>query len=102
MIAFLKEFFEFIKEYKVVGMAVGIIMGLAATALVKSLVENIIMPLITPFVAGGAWKEAVLTMGPFVLKLGAFIGELINFIIIAFAVFLIAKLVIREEKVAKK
>jgi large conductance mechanosensitive channel len=83
-------------------MAVGIIMGIAATALVKSLVDNIIMPIITPFIPGGAWKEAILHLGPIFLKWGAFLGELINFIIIAFAVYLIAKLVIREEKVAKK
>jgi large conductance mechanosensitive channel len=102
MIKFLKEFFEFIKEYKVVGMAVGIIMGLAATALVRSLVDNIIMPIITPFIPGGAWREAVLHLGPIFLKWGAFVGELLNFLIIAFAVFLIAKWIIREEKVAKK
>ncbi len=102
MIKILKEFFEFIKEYKVVGLAVGIVMGLASTALVKSLVDNVIMPLITPFIPGGAWKEAIFSFGPVILKWGAFLGELINFLVIAFVVFLIAKLVIREEKVTKK
>ena len=102
MIKLLKDFFEFIKEYKVVGMAVGIVMGLASTALVKSLVDNIIMPLVTPFIPGGAWKEAIFSFGPFIIKWGAFLGELINFVVIAFAVFMIAKWVIREEKVSKK
>ncbi|NLW76451.1 MAG: large conductance mechanosensitive channel protein MscL, partial [Methanomicrobiales archaeon] len=42
----LAEFFEFLKEYKVVALAVAFIMGVAATALVKSFVDNLIMPII--------------------------------------------------------
>jgi large conductance mechanosensitive channel len=77
-------------------------MGLAATSLVKSLVDNIVMPLITPFIANGAWKEAVWAIRPFVFKWGAFLGEAINFVIIALAVFLIIKIILKEEKVTKK
>ena len=102
MIKILKEFLEFLKEYKVVGLAVGIIIGLASTALVKSLVDNIVMPIITPFIPGGAWQTATFTLGPIVIGWGAFLGALINFIVIASVVFLIAKFVIREEKVTKK
>ncbi len=96
------EFKDFLKEYKVVGLAVAFIMGVAVTALVKSLVSNIIMPIITPFIPGGAWQEATLSLGPIVMKFGAFAGELLNFIIIAFVVFMIAKFVFKEEKVTKK
>jgi large conductance mechanosensitive channel len=96
------EFKDFLKEYKIVGLAVAFIMGVAITALVKSLVDNIIMPIITPFIPGGAWQTASVTLGPIVMKLGAFTGELLNFIIIALVVFFIAKLVLKEEKVSKK
>ncbi|MGV8086637.1 MAG: large conductance mechanosensitive channel protein MscL [Candidatus Woesearchaeota archaeon] len=98
----IREFKEFLHEYKVVGLAVAFIMGVAITALVKSLVDNIIMPIITPFIPGGAWKEATVTLGPVVMKLGAFLGELLNFVIIAFVIFMIAKMVLKEEKVSKK
>ncbi len=98
----MSEFKEFIREYKVVGLAVAFMMGAAATALVKSLVDNIIMPVITPFIPGGAWKTATVALGPIVLGLGAFVGELINFVILAFVVFMIAKMVLKEEKVSKK
>lgn len=98
----LSEFKEFLEEYKVMGIAVGIVMGLATVALVNSLVANIIMPVITPFIPGGAWETATLALGPIVLKWGAFLGALINFIIIAFVVFIIAKKFMREEKVTKK
>ena len=102
MIALLKEFKEFLEEYKVMGIAVGIVMGLATVALVNSLVNNIIMPIITAFIPGGAWETATLTLGPIVLKWGSFLGAAINFVIIAFVVFIIAKKFMHEEKVTKK
>jgi len=95
------EFKEFLKEYKIVGLAVAFIMGFASTALIKSLVDNVVMPLVTPFIPGGAWKTAVLTLGPFVFGWGPFLAELINFIIIAFVVFLVVKLLKRENIVKK-
>jgi large conductance mechanosensitive channel len=99
---FTREFKEFLNEYKVIGLAVAFIMGVAITAVVKSLVDNIVMPIITPFVPGGAWETATVKMGPIVLGLGAFCGAVLNFIIIALVVFMIAKMVLKEEKVSKK
>ena len=96
---FLGEFKEFLYEYKVIPLAIAFIMGIASTALIKSFVDNIIMPLITPFIPGGAWRTATLELGPVVISWGPFLAELINFIIIAFVVFLIAKKVLKEEKV---
>ena len=98
----MSEFMEFLKEYKVIALAVAFIMGAASTTLVKSLVDNIIMPVITPFIPGGGWKTATLSIGPIVLGWGAFLGELINFLILAFVVFMIAKQIMKEEQVAKK
>lgn len=97
----LSEFKEFLYEYKVIPLAIAFIMGIASTALIKSLVDNIIMPIITYFIPGGAWKTATFELGPIVISWGAFLAELIYFIIIAFAVFIIAKKVLREEKVEK-
>lgn len=98
----LSEFKDFLYEYKVIPLAIAFIMGIASTALIKSLVDNVIMPLITPFIPGGAWRTATVELGPVVIGWGAFLAELINFIIIAFVVFLIAKKVLKEEKVEKK
>jgi large conductance mechanosensitive channel len=98
----LKEFKEFLKEYKVVPLAIAFIMGVAATALIQSVVNNLIMPLITPFIPGGAWQTAVLKLGPIVIGWGALVGAIINFVIIAFVVFMIAKYLFKEEKVTKK
>ena len=96
------EFNEFLREYKVMALAVAFIIGMAATALVQSLVNNVIMPIVTYFIPGGEWQEAVWNIGPIVISWGAFLAATINFIIIAFVVFMIAKQVMKEEKVAKK
>jgi large conductance mechanosensitive channel len=102
MLSVVHEFKDFLKEYKIVGLAIAFIMGAAATDLVKSLVNNIVMPLITPFVPGGAWQTATFHMGPIVIGWGAFLSALINFIILAFVIFMIAKFIFKEEKVSKK
>ncbi|MDI6714263.1 MAG: MscL family protein [Thermodesulfovibrio sp.] len=96
-----KDFLGFLKEYKVIALAIAFIMGSASTALVKSLVENIIMPIITPFIPGGEWKTAKFSIGPIVIGWGAFLGECINFTIIAFVVFMIAKKIMKSQKVEK-
>ena len=97
-----REFKEFLNEYKVIGLAIAFIIGVAITALITSLVNNIIMPIITPFIPGGAWQTATVRLGPIVLGLGAFGGALLNFIIIALVVFMIAKMVLKEDKVVKR
>ncbi|MEM4239773.1 MAG: MscL family protein [Candidatus Woesearchaeota archaeon] len=102
MLRVVHEFKDFLKEYKIVGLAIAFIMGAAATELVKSLVNNVIMPIITPFIPGGGWQTATFKMGPIVISWGAFLSSLIYFIILAFVIFLIAKFVFREEKVTKK
>jgi len=98
----LSEFSDFLKEYKVVGLAVAFIMGAAVNDLVKSLVNNIIMPLIEPLLPAGGWQTATAAIGPFSFGWGAFLAAFINFVIIALVVFMIAKKVLGEEKVTQK
>jgi len=98
----ISEFKDFLTEYKVIGLAIAFIMGAAATELVKSLVSNIIMPLIAPLMPAGDWQITAVDVGPFKFLLGAFLASLINFVIIAFVIFLMAKFIMKEEKVTKK
>lgn len=93
---------DFLKEYKVIAIAIAFIMGFAATTLVQSLVNNVIMPIITPFIPGGNWQAATFSIGPIVIGWGAFLSAVINFVIIALVVFIIAKKVMKEGKVTKK
>jgi len=98
----ISEFMEFLREYKVIGLAIAFIIGAAATTLVKSLVGNIVMPVITPFIPGGEWKTAKLIIGSIEISWGAFLSDLIYFIIIALIVFIAAKKLFKAEKVTKK
>jgi large conductance mechanosensitive channel len=98
----MKDFLEFLNEYKVVGLAVAFIMGVATNNLVKSLVDNMVMPLVNPLLPGGGWETYTLVLGPFQLGVGPFLASLLNFLIIALVVFVIIKKVPKVGKTAKK
>ena len=102
----LKEFRDFIAKGNVMDMAVGIIVGAAFTAIVTSLVDDLINPIISLFMGGidfGGMKLA-LGDGPDAASFnyGSFINALINFLIIAFVVFMLVKLVNRVKDAAAK
>jgi len=82
------EFLQFIKKYKILGLASAFILGLAVNALILSLAEDIITPIIGLVVPGFGTLDTWY-IGPF--GLGQFIAALINFIIIALIIFLIVK-----------
>lgn len=89
----LKEFKEFISRGNVLDLAVGVIIGSAFTAIVTSLVENLINPLIGIFLGKIDLSNLVFSIGDAHFKFGAFLNSIINFLIIAFVVFLIVKAV---------
>jgi len=93
-----KEFREFIMRGNVLDLAVGIIIGAAFTAIVTSLVNDVIMPVIGLITAGIDFSAIVITLreasgdNPAVtINIGAFINAIIQFVIVAFVVFLIVK-----------
>lgn len=90
--ALLKEFKEFALKGNVLDLAIGVIIGAAFGAIVKSLVEDIITPLIlTPLLETAGLKDIEdLTWGAGV-KYGMFISNILSFLIVAFALFLIVK-----------
>jgi large conductance mechanosensitive channel len=82
------EFLQFIKKYKVLGLASAFILGLAVNALIMALAEEIITPIIGLVVPGFDTLETWYILG---FGVGKFIAAVINFIIIAFIIFLIVK-----------
>jgi large conductance mechanosensitive channel len=94
----IKEFKEFAMRGNVVDMAVGIVIGAAFGAIVKSLVADVIMPPIGLLLGGMDFsnlsfviKEATETAEAVVIKYGVFINTVIEFIIVAFAIFMVIK-----------
>ena len=87
----ISEFKNFISRGNVVDLAVGVIIGAAFTAVVKSFTENLISPLLGVFLGKVDFSKIVLTIGSAQFKVGTFINDIINFLIIAFVVFLMIK-----------
>ena len=98
----MSEFLAFLKQYGVIGLAIAVVIGGKANALVTALVDGVLMPIVTFFLPGGTWRTATLDVGPVHLLLGPVLGTGIDFLIVAWLVFWFAKVVLREETVAKK
>jgi large conductance mechanosensitive channel len=92
------EFMKFLKEYGVIGLAIGVIIGGKAGELVKTVVDGLLMPIVGMVLPSGDWQKLV--VGPF--QVGIVLAALINFVIVAFLVFMFSKKVLKEESVSKK
>jgi large conductance mechanosensitive channel len=112
--AVIKEFKEFIMRGNVLDLAVAVIIGAAFGAVITSLVSDVIMPPIGLMTGGMDFKDmfvalnnqsypnlaAAKTAGAPVIAYGAFLNTVINFLIVAFAIFLLVKQVNRFKKPA--
>ncbi len=88
---FLKEFEKFILRGNVVDMAVGVIIGAAFQGIVNSLVNDVISPLLG-LVANTDLSYLAFTIRGVEIRYGAFVTAVINFLIMAFVIFLLVKL----------
>ena len=85
------EFIDFLKTFGVIGLAIAFIIGQAASQLVTSFVNDIITPFIGLFLPAGNLNAAKITVGNSTFLVGHLIANIINFLIIAFIVFLAYK-----------
>ena len=97
-----KEFVGFLRQYGVIGLAIAVIIGSKLGDFVKAIVDGILMPIVGAAIPGGDWRAYTFAAGPVKLQLGMVLGATIDFVIVAFVVFWIAKTILREETVAKK
>ena len=92
----IKKFFEEFKAFamrgNVLDMAVGVVIGGAFTAIVTALVEDIINPLIGLFFKAD-FSDVVIGLGGSSIKIGEFVNSIINFLIVAFVLFVVIKFV---------
>jgi large conductance mechanosensitive channel len=87
----LKEFKDFVMRGNVLDLAVAVIIGGAFGKIVGSLVNDIIMPLIGLVMGGVSFADLSFTVGSAVVKYGSFIQTVVDFLVIAFVIFLIVK-----------
>lgn len=97
----MKEFKEFALKGNVMNMAVGVIIGAAFQALVTSLTDNIIKPIIN-CIGGEEIQGSIHLVGDQYINYGAFISAVINFIIMAFVIFLMVKAMNKLADLGKK
>jgi large conductance mechanosensitive channel len=87
----LHEFREFAIKGNVVDLAVGVIIGVAFGKIVSSLVGDIVMPVVGALIAGFDYKELYIQVGKAKIMYGLFISNVIDFVIIAWFIFLAVK-----------
>lgn len=101
----MSEFKEFAMRGSVVDLAVGVVIGAAFGKIVSALVDGIIMPLVSLLVGAVKFSDLALTLRagsgevqPVLLKYGMFLQTLVDFVIIAFAIFVAIKLMNRLQR----
>ena len=101
----MKDFKDFLLKQNALALAVGVIIGAAIGKTVASIVSDLLMPVISLVLPGGSWRETQIVLtrstdaaGKEVinaLKIGSFFGAVVDFVIVAFALYLLMKLFLK-------
>jgi large conductance mechanosensitive channel len=94
----MKEFKAFAMRGNVMDLAVGVIIGAAFGKIVASLVDNIIMPIVGILMQGVKFDALMIKVGEAEIKYGMFIGSIVDFVIVAFVIFMMVKGLNRMKK----
>lgn len=87
----IKEFKDFAMKGNVLDLAVAVVIGGAFGKIVSSLVDDVIMPIVGILIGGIDFTSLSLTVGEASIMYGNFIQQIINFLIIAFSIFMVVK-----------
>jgi large conductance mechanosensitive channel len=98
----LNQFMAFLKNYGVIGLAIAVVIGGKLNELVTSVVSDLLMPLLFQPALKAANVDDIRKLSYHGILYGKVMGSFIDFIIVAFVVFLFAKFVLKEEAVAKR
>jgi len=106
----IKGFKDFLLKNNVLALAIAVVIGAAVGRVVSSLAADILMPFIGMVLPSGEWRSAKIVLGKIVgadgkevvnaVNYGNFFGTVVDFLIIAFVVYVITKALIKEDKPA--
>lgn len=99
---FLKEFKAFAVKGNVADLAVAVIIGGAFGKIVSSLVDNVIMPVIGIFLGGVNFTGLSFGFGTIVLKYGAFLQSIVDFVVIALVIFIAIRFLSRAKRTTEE
>ncbi len=91
------EFKAFLLKQNVIALGIAVVMGAALGKVVTAVVDDLIMPIGAVFVPGGKWRTATWSIGRVEFLVGDFASVLLNFLIIGFVAWRIAKLFIKPD-----
>lgn len=97
-----KEFMAFLKHYGVIGLAIAVIIGGKLNDLVSSIVNDLLMPIAFKPALEAAQIDDIRKLSYNGILYGKVVGTTLDFLIVAFVVFLIAKFLLKEETVSKR
>lgn len=98
----LKEFVAFLKQYGVIGLAIAVVIGGKLNDFIGSLVNDLVMPLLLKPALEAANVDDIRALSAGGVHYGKVLGSGIDFLVVALLVFLFAKVVLKEETVAKE
>ena len=98
----IKEFLQFLKQYGIIGLAIAVVIGGKVNDFVSATVTDILMPIIGVVLPAGGWEHWVLSLGPLHFPLGHWLGVAIDFVIVAFFVYVVARFLLRERDLEAK
>lgn len=99
---FISEFKEFISKGNVLDMAVGVIIGGSFSKIVSSLVNDVMMPLIGIIIGGHDFTNLSIKVGNAKIMYGSFLQNVVDFLIVAFCLFTVIKIINRFKKKQEK
>lgn len=100
--SFWADFRQFLKDYSVIGLAIGIVMGTAINRLIQTIVDGLITPLINLIVPNEDFQALIFTVRGIEFRFGDIISALIQFIIVALLIFFTVKYLLRKDELLKK
>jgi large conductance mechanosensitive channel len=87
-----RDFKIFLMKENFIALALAVVLGAAVNKVVQAIVDDFIMPMVGAITPSGDWQKATWTVGSLKFGIGDFLSVLLNFIIIAFVVWRIAKM----------
>ena len=94
----LKEFKDFAMRGNVMDLAIAVVLGGAFGKIIASLVNDILMPLIGLLLGGISFADLSVTVGDAVVKYGSFIQTIVDFVIVAFVIFMLVRTMNKMKK----
>lgn len=100
--AFWADFREFLKQYSVIGLAIGVVMGTAINNLVQAFVQGIITPFIGLLIPNEKFQNLIVHVRGVEFHFGDVISATLHFVIIAVLIYLVVKKLLRQDELLEK